>query len=1192
MAPRLSLAAATLALACPLGAETGGITTSALAPRSAAEGTTLFTSLPPERTGITAPNLYDDPVMWRERYREFSLGAIGTGIAIGDYDADGLPDVYVVRKIAGNRLFRNLGGFRFEDVTDNAGVAGPAGPWKQGAAFADVNNDGRLDLYVCRYDAPNLLFINQGSGRFTEEAAARGVAVKDSSGQAYFADFNRDGWVDFFLQTNVLDSEASPEGQRDRLYLNRGDGSFHDATESAGLFGHAQGHSATCWDYNEDGWPDVYVANDFKEADQLYRNNGDGTFTNVLSWVVAHTPHSSMGADLGDVNNDGRIDLLVADMATRSRVKDHRGMAKLRVGLPESDSRPNAAPQYMRNALFLNAGGGRTLEAAFLTGLDATDWTWSVRFEDLDNDGWNDVFFTNGTVREFHNADLVNKMIAIESISGRTGPMKESPEFREQNLAFRNLGDLRFVDVSREWGLDLMGISFGAAFGDLDGDGDLDLVHANYNAEVSVLRNDAPDGNRVIFELRGSASNTFALGASLHLETARGVQTRTLVSGRGYLSSSEPILHFGLGEETQILRATVRWPSGRTQVLENLDANRRYRLHEPEATVPPPSAPGPADQPPVGRFVDVTQVRGLNLLFREPSVNEFARQRLLPIRLNRQGPAAAVADLDGDGEEDVLVGGATGESGRFLFNGGDGSYLPFGSSIFSGATQAADAGMLLFDADGDGDTDLFAAKGGNGREAGHAAYQVRLFLNDGTGRFDASPAEAVANLRVSASAVVAADYNRDARLDVFVAGRLVPGAYPSTPHSALLENRAGTLVDVTEERAPGLKSAGLVTSALWSDANGDGWPDLLLTLEWGTVRCFINEGGERLVDHSARLGFTAAGAGWWTSLTGADLNGDGQIDYLAGNAGLNTRYRASPEEPALLYTGTFDAGNRPQLIEAHWNGGTLYPVRSLLTFQGALPAVARNFPTYDAYSKASLETVFGRDRLDAAVRLEATEFQTGLFLSQPDGTFVFRPLPRLAQTAPAYGMVTGDFDGDGRTDVCLVQNSHAPIPEVGRFDGGLGWFLRGDGKGGLSPVPHAESGFVVKGDAKALVNLDYNRDGWPDLFLTRNNGRSLALQNTPTEGFHAFAVRLHGKPGNPSCVGARIGVTLADGTTQTQEVYAGSGYLSQTSAAVFFGYPTAHPPVSLTVRWPDGSESSFPWTNATARIDLRQPSAN
>lgn len=1167
-------------------AEPSGVAAHDFAPRSGPRGATMFTTLTPEQTGVTAINRYDDPKMWRERYREFSLGAIGTGIAIGDYDGDGKPDIFVVCKAGENHLFHNLGNFKFEDVTAKAGVAGPTGAWKQGASFVDVNNDGRLDLYVCRFGAANLLYINQGDGTFKEEAGPRGLAVVDSSGQAAWCDYDRDGFLDVYLQTNVLDGEGHPNGQRDYLFHNNGDGTFTNVTDRAGITGETQGHSATWWDYNEDGWPDLYIANDFKDPDQLYRNNGDGTFTNVLSWVVPHTPHSSMGADLGDVNNDGHLDLIVADMAATSRIKDHRGMAKVRAGLPETDSTPNAAPQYMRNALFLNLGVNRMLEGAFLAGLDATDWTWTVRLEDLDCNGWVDPYFTNGMVRELHNADLVGRMSKLENLDERTLVMKNSPPLAERNLVFRNHGDLQFENVSAAWGLDHLGVSFGAAFGDLDGDGDLDLVFANYDGEVTVCRNDLDTGHRVVFELRGAASNRFGIGSIVRIETDAGVQARPLLIARGYLSSSEPVAHFGLGSATTIRRVTIQWPSGIIQTLENLPADRRYTIKEPDAK--PANLPQPErrDAEPKGQFADVSAARNLAIATKERPFNELARQPLLALRLNRIGPSAAAADLDGDGIDDLCLGGPMGDAPRFLSNLGDGNFLPYGNAAFSDRTQTADANLLFFDADGDGDNDLLVTKGGDAKEAGSPAYQPRLYSNDGHGQFTPAEDDALPPLSISAGAAAAADFDRDGKLDVFIGGRIVPGQYPTTPESVLLHNAGGRFVDVTDSVAPALRRVGMVTSAIWSDVDGDGWLDLVLTLDWGTVKYFHNDQGKTFTDASTPAGFAKAGAGWWTSIASADFNGDGRPDFVVGNVGLNTRYRASTQRPAVLFYGAFDASGRKQLVEAQYEGDALYPVRGLPQLAAAIPEIGRKFTSFDAFAKLAVEQLFSSEKLAAAQRLEATEFQSGVFLSQPDGTYRFQALPRLAQLAPIYGLAAGDFDGDGHADIVFAQNSFAPIPEVSRFDGGFGLLLRGDGHGSFSIAAPSESGVVITGDAKALVVTDFDQDGWPDLFVTRNNGKTLALRNQAIAGRHSFAVMLRGPAGNPSAIGARVTVTLRDGSTQTAEVRAGSGYLSQSTCALFFGFVDGNPPTTLSVRWPDGHASTHPWQNESKRILL------
>ncbi|HWA85003.1 MAG TPA: VCBS repeat-containing protein [Opitutus sp.] len=942
----------------------------------------MFTMLPPAQTGIVVENRYDDPRMWGERYQEFVYGPIGTGVAIGDYDGDGKPDVYVVSKLEGGRLFRNLGGWKFEDVTERAGVSGLANGWMgtakswmglggdagaswfQGAVFADVNNDGRLDLYVCRFGQPNLLFINQGDGTFKEEAAARGLALSDASGVGAFCDYDRDGWLDVYVQTNLLDAAKHPVGQRDHLFHNNGDGTFTDVTERAGIRGETQGHSAIWWDYDGDGWPDLYVANDFAVPDSLYHNNRDGTFTNVIDQVVSHMPHSAMGSDLGDVNNDGLIDFLVADMAATSHERDQRGQATNRSRLDEMREPPGAAPQYMRNALYLNTGTGRMREAAFLAGLAASDWTWSVRLEDLDNDGRLDAFFTNGMVRELNNVDLVARTTAAESPGERVRIMQASPPLAQANLAFRNLGELRFENVSAAWGLDQRGVSFGAAFGDLDGDGDLDLVYVNYQGGVTVLRNDSDSGHRLIVALRGTRSNRFGVGATVRIETASGVQVRQLVVARGYLSSSEPVLHFGLGNDTGIKRLTVDWPSGATQTFTDLAVDRKMTITEPA-----------------------------------------------------ESPRAPTAEL----------------------------------------RQDAAATATEFTA---------------------TATPPRLEPTD--------PRRAVA------------DFDRDGRMDEFVGGAALAGKYPLAAPSALFADRIGRRVEVTDAVAPALREVGLVTAALWCDVDGDGWPDLIVATDWGEVKYFHNRGGQTLEDWSERAGFTAAGTGRWSALAAADFNGDGRPDFVAGNLGLNTRYHASATEPALLYYGDFGGG--PLAIEGYYEGGKIYPWLSRGEMAAKVPGVLRRYPRNDAYARASLAEIVGADRLASARRFAATELRSGVFLSQPDGTYRFEPLPRIVQIAPLRGIVAGDFDGDGRADIYAVQNSDAPPASIGHFDGGVSQLLRGDGHGRFTPVPPAESGLVVPGEAAAVQVRDLDGDGWPDFVVLRGDGGRMAFHNNGTPG--------------------------------------------------------------------------------------------
>ena len=1175
-----------------------GLVEENLAPKSGPRGATMFREMSPQETGVVTENDYADPKMWTDHYQELVYGAIGTGIAVGDFDNDGRPDIFAVSKTGGCWLFRNLGNWKFEDVTEKAGLGsslgmldsglawmksklgsgdstGPDGEhWKQGATFADVNNDGWLDIYVCRFGAPNLLYINQHDGTFKEEAASRGVAVVDACGMAAFCDYDHDGWLDFYLQTNLYDATKSPTGQRDYLFHNNGDGTFTNVTDRAGIKGLNQGHSATWWDYDNDGWPDLYVANDFAPLDQLYHNNRDGTFTDVISQVVPHTPHSAMGSDLGDLNNDGLIDFFVADMAPTSHEKDQRGMAKIRALFRDPGTEPGVVPQDMSNALYLNTGTGHMLEAAELAGLQATDWTWSVRMEDLDNDGRLDLQFTNGMTREFHNADFLDRVMGVENPLESRLAVKNGPVFSEENLAYRNLGDLKFESVGRAWGLNETGVSFGAAFGDFDGDGDLDLVYANYQRGVTLLRNDSDAGHRLIVALRGTRSNRFGVGSTVRIETKTGVQVRTLVLARGYLSSSEPVLHFGLGEETLIKKLTVTWPDGQVQTFADIAGDRKLTITEPGvAGVADPGA-GPGSATPAtgtGEFTEVSVAANFSLSSREKPGEETNAQPLLPMRLNRRGPAIAVGDVTGDGVDDVIVGGTRLDPLRVLRGSSEtAAFTATEAAALAGADSLDDGPVLLFDADGDGAADLLVTKSGANRPAGSADYQPRLFLNDGHGAFHPAAPDVLPTLPVSVGALAAADFNRDGSLDIFFGGRVQPGRYPLPPRSALLVNHGGRFEDATDRLAPGLSSIGLVTAVLWTDVDNDGWPDLLIALEWGGIRYWHNNEGLSFEDRSEPAGFAAAGTGWWTSLAAADFNGDGRLDYVAGNAGLNTQYHASPEHPALLYYGNFNVGGLPQLVEAYYEGDKIYPWRSRNELAAKIPAVLKRFPKTDLYAKATVEEILGMDKLVAAKKFAATELQSGVFLSQPDGTYRFEPLPRMAQISPLQGIVAGDFDGDGHADIYAVQNSFAPIPSVGHFDGGLSQLLRGDGHGHFTLVPPAASQLVVPGDAKALAVVDLDHDGWPDFLVSRNNNTTLAFRNNGVAGRHALRINLRGPNGNPTAIGARVTLELANGAIQTTEVRAGSGYFSQSSPAGFFGWPDGNPPKKISVRWPDG----------------------
>ena len=1184
------------------GAQAAELESETLNSRSASTGETLFRTLTAAETGIDTRNNYADPRMWGDRYQEFALGGMGTGLAIADYDNDGWPDIYVVSKTESSRLFRNLGRWKFEDVTDAAGLilgttptsgggffGGEEKPepeaWKQGATFADVDNDGWLDLYVCRWGEPNWLFMNQGDGTFREEAGPRGLALVDASGVGAFADYDRDGWLDVYVQTNMLNATANPNGQPDHLYRNNGDGTFSDVSAAAGIGGDNLAHSTTWWDYNHDGWPDIYIANDFAPADFLYRNNQDGTFTNVIHEVVPTMPYSSMGADQGDINNDGLIDFLVTDMATTSHEKDQRGMASARELSREDSDSPTLAPQTLRNTMFVNTPGHRMLEVANMAGISATDWTWSVRFEDLDNDGRVDLHVTNGMNREYQNADLRDRIILAESSAVRLRTMKESSRLNEANLAYRNEGDLRFTEIGAKWGLDKVGISFGVAMGDLDRDGDLDIVHSNYGEGATVLENQSQTGNVLQVELRGTESNRFGVGARVTIETESGQQVRDLILTRGYLSTSEPILHFGLGEDDEVKRLTVHWPSGIRSDFSGLEVNRRFVVTETRKAWQRSNEESEGTP----RFTVVTNETGLGLISKEGPFRENTRQPLVPTRFDRLGPALAVGDLNGDGLEDMIMGGTTETPARIIAASGDDKFVSASLGKLTQHPVLNDGPILIFEADGDGDADVLITRTTDALPQGDAEYQPLLLLNNGKGGLTRAPQGALPEMPASVGALAAADFDRDGDLDVFVGARVKPGAYPEAPRSCLLQNQGGSFTDATEAISAELATVGLVTSALWSDIDQDGWIDLLVATEWGHIRAFRNESGTRLSDQTEAWGFAAAGTGWWTSLAAGDFNRDGRLDYVAGNVGLNTPYSASLEEPAVLFYGDFRGRGRgtKRIIEAHYENGRLLPRRTSKAIGAVVPTVRRQFRRNDDFAKATLAEIVGEDKLAAAQRFEATEFRSGVFLSQPDGAFAFSPLPREAQIAPLQGMVVQDFNEDGFEDIYAVQNSFAAVPVVGRFDGGLGFLAYGRGDGTWNTPTHLE----VEGDAKSLVQVDFTGDGILGVMGSRNDGSTFAVQDNYEDRVFGgnpryLLVRFSDSFANPRAIGARLTLHLSDGATQVKEVAAGGSYFGQSSPRVGFAWgrklgsyveelvKVEQPrPTKVTVRWPDGENT-------------------
>jgi hypothetical protein len=1168
---------------------TNGLVARALQPFSpAASSGNLFEHLPPAQTGV------DFVYRWNEapRYeRLFNSSVVGGGVAVGDYDADGLPDLCLTRPAGGYRLYRNLGGCRFTNVTAQAGLVDDA-VWSTGASFADVDGDGRLDLYICCYDGPNRLYLNRGDGTFVERAKAFGLDYHGASIMMAFGDYDRDGRLDAYLLTGGMIPGPSqkfrvkfvdgrpvvPEelrefwqliylpreraamaeaGQFDHLYRNNGDGTFREVSKEAGIDGCSFGNAVLWWDFNADGWPDLYVANDYFGPDHVYRNNTNGTFTDVTAQLLPHTPWTSMGADAADLNNDGLIDLVASDMSGTTHFKRMIDMIDteksgwfLELPVPR---------QYMRNALFYNTGRDRFLEAAFLAGMADTDWTWSIVLGDLDNDGRVDVFVPNGMTRDWMDTDLALRAQALPP-SEFAGFWRAQPARADINLAFQNAGDFRFRSAGKLWGLDHPGPSFGAVLADLDADGDLDLVVNNFNAPARIHRNASRDQHRVKIRLLAEGSNRFAVGATVRLESAGGRQMRYLSLAHGFMSAGEPVAHFGLGPDQRITRLVVDWPDGAVSEFHDLPADQVY-------TITAPAIPSPRVRPAVTSvplFSPSAARPGIRHV--EESNDEGASQLLLPWSLSQLGPGLAWGDVDDDGDADVYVGGSATQPGGLYLGDGRGQFQP--GPPLALPSPIGEMAPLFFDANGDGFLDLFIVGGGTEGGPDNERLCDWLWLNDGRGHFALAPDGTLPGLRDSGSAAAAADFDRDGDLDLFVGSRLIPGRYPLPPSSRLLVNDRGRFTDQTDVLAAGLREAGLVTSAIWSDADGDGWLDLLVACEWGPVRLFRNERGQ-FIERTHEAGL-ASRLGWWNSMTAGDIDRDGDIDYVVGNLGLNTRYQPSHAEPCLLYYGDFAGDGNLQIVEARSTPSALLPVRGKTSLERIIPGLREKFPTHHQFAVATLPEIVGAPALGAAVKFTVNTAESGVLRNNGGGGFSWEPLPRLAQIAPVQGLALLDANGDGNLDLVLAQNSYRAHRETGRMDGGAGLLLMGGGDGSFTPVWPDQSGLVMAGDSRGLATADLNGDGWADVVVGINNGELQAFENTGPRTHRMLRLKLRGQRSNPTAVGARVVVLLKQGASQVAEVYAGGGYLSQSDNILRFGLGPGGEVDRVEVRWSRG----------------------
>ena len=1140
----------------------------------------LFTSIESEISGITFNNQI-------EIFENDSLNALeydvlfnGAGVGIGDFDNDGLQDIFFAGNLVSSRLYLNKDNFEFLDITVAAGVT--TNKWCTGVSVADINLDGLQDIYVSVAHAggspeqrSNLLFMNQGviNGipTFKEESAILGLDDTGFSIQSAFFDFDRDGDLDCYILTNAMEKtgrnrlrikQNNGQGEsNDRLYENIGvvDGRplFKNISSEAGILKEGHGLGLCITDLDQDGWLDIYCANDFVSNDLIWMNNGDGTFTDRADEYLRHTSYNSMGADIQDFNNDGLPDICVVDMLPESEQRRKMMVMKTNTDYFKLAQYHGYQDEYVRNVLQLNQGKNSKGNLVFseigqLAGIHATDWSWAPLLADLDNDGLKDLVISNGYRRDITNLDYAvylnqassfHGMTEDEARSQRIRKLYELPEVKLRNYVYRNNGDLRFQDVSMSWGFNAKSYSNGTAYADLDNDGDLDLVFNNIDSQAGIYRNElfshSLKGNfnsklqYVKLKLVSGKGVNKAIGAKVLITRADGVKMyQENLPIRGYMSSVDPVLLFGLGDQSSFT-VSVTWADGKYQEIPGLTANTTHTItYIPELLRD--SVIQTNDT--LNRIFEIpeTESLGLTYVHEEDGFNELKRTFTLHQQYNRLSPGLAVGDVDNNGLDDVFIGGDPGMLRAIYLQTSPGKF----KALAQGSNRLEDMGALIFDADKDGDKDLYVVSGGSHAlpSDGHL-YRDRLYLNDGKGQMTRSE-DFLPPTQYSGSVIVGADFDRDGDLDLFRGSRVTAGEYPMIPESYLLRNDDGVFTDVTEELSEGLQKVGMVSSAVWSDYNNDGWFDLIVVGEFIPVTFFKNHQGRLIKDEvSTRI----ETSGWWNSISSADVDQDGNMDYIVGNLGLNSQYKASQQEPLGVYGSDYDNNGSNDPIFTYYKDGREIPIMVRDVIHEQLPSIInKRFGSYDSFSRAEIEEVLTEEERSRSLILKASEMRSSLLINSGSGKFQLKPLPIEAQISPVFGTAVDDYNGDSYPDLLLVGNAGGFETYTGPYNASLGTLLLGHGDGNFDYMPQHISGLCLEEDQKALASIYTSK--FRTHLVTNNNGNIQVLKSKLTNEEYLTL--------NP--LEATVVLSFCDGRTERKEIGYGGGYLTQSSRGFYF----------------------------------------